>query len=91
MSLYDLVSAMAFPKEQPGAVLPAITIVVVDCARYAYAFPVVILVFGLCLLKSRTPRPAVLESIIALAWVFAFCWSFAVIFSWQVSHIRIVN
>jgi hypothetical protein len=91
VSLYGQVSAIAFLQEWPGTQLPMWTRFVLELAPYAYAVPVVLLASGIFLLKGRTSRPIILESVIALAWVFALVWALVAIFAWQLTRSHLVN
>lgn len=91
VSLFGKVSPWVFKQEQPGDVLPAITIWVIDLTQYVYAIPAMVLVAGIFLLRSRKERPVAFEIVIALAWIFAFVWALTSIFVWQVARVRIIN
>ena len=84
-------SALVYNREQAGSMLPAITIWVIALTQYAYAIPVIVLVSGIFLLRSRKARPIVFESLIALAWIFAFAWALITILVWQIARVRIIN
>ncbi len=68
---------------------PAITDSVVRNAPYAYAVPIVMLLFGVGLFRSRKDRAVALESLISLLWIAAFAWALTAIFAWQLTHIEI--
>ena len=91
VSMYGEMSLEVFKQEQSGSVLPALTICVIDLTRYVYAIPAMVLVIGTFLLRSRTTRPIVLESVIALAWIFAFAWALTAVLVWQIARIRLID
>jgi hypothetical protein len=91
VSLYGRFALIAFREEWPDAQLPRLTRYVLELAPYAYALPAVVLASGIFLLKGRTSRLIILESVIALAWVFALVWALTAIFVWQLTHVRIMN
>lgn len=85
------VTAYNWVSHDPRYLLPAITRWLVAFTPYAYGVPVLVLLIGVVLLRSRTERIVAFEGLIATAWILAFCWVLASLFSWQLTHVEIVD
>jgi hypothetical protein len=86
VSLYCEFSASMFNHMQYAS-LPVATICVHHLSRYFYAIPTAFLVSDIFLLRSGKEREILIESIIALGWIFAFGWPLVALLAWQLPHI----
>lgn len=58
-------------------------------ARYAYVVPILMLFFGIVLLRSPKDRSVGLDCLVSLAWIGALLWVLLAIYAWQLTHIEI--
>ena len=84
VSGYSLASSLSYRPNYP-----AFTDWILRNARYAYALPLMILIFGVGLLRGKQDRPAAHECLVALLWVGAFVWALVAIYGWQLAQIQI--
>ena len=91
VTYYNEVSTWVFQQEQPGSVLPALTIGVIHFAPYLHVIPTVALIAGVFVLKAPTMRPVLFECLIAVTWVIAFAWALVALWVWQIARIHLVN